>query len=294
MSRTSRKRVENPSRLDGFSSPTQRAAFENSLLKIFSSLAHLLLRNGYGFGVVSSLAKAAFVDASRTIERRDSKSKRASIASIATATGLTRVEVARIGRSLKSTGVGVPEHQNRAIRVAQGWLSDRKFLQRNGRPKILRFTGGNGSFDGLVKKYSGDIPARAMLNEMKRLALVKHRGDDSVSLVRAKLQPTKATLSTLGAIAPWAKLLTAKFDSLGPVELDSSINRFSMHFESLPQAQAALREIEDRKEAFIDALTQLSTRARPRDTHSIEISIAIATTRPNHADFGSRRTRGIR
>jgi hypothetical protein len=289
-----RKRVENPSTPDGFSSTAQRTTFENSLLNIFSSLAHLLLRNGYGFGVVSSLAKIAFVDAARSIEQRNVESKRASIASIATVTGLTRVEVARIEKSLQLANRDVSEHQNRAIRVASGWLSDKKFLLRNGRPKILRFSGGNASFDGLVKKYSGDIPARAMLNEMKRLVLVKHNGDDSIALVRARLQPTRATLSTLGAIAPWARLLTAKIDSVGPVELDASINRFTIHFESLPQARAALREIEIRKEAFIDALAQLSTKAKPRDTHNIAISIAIATSRPNHAEFELRRTRGSR
>jgi hypothetical protein len=293
MSRTARKRIEDRSKFDGSSSPVQRAHFENSLLKIFSSLAHLLLRNGYGIGIVNGLAKVAFVDAARSIERGDVAPKRASIASIATATGLTRVEVARIEKSLRSADQGISEHQNRAIRVAHGWLSDKTFLKSNGRPKILRLAGGRSSFDRLVRKYSGDIPTRAMLNEMKRLVLVKH-DNDSVSLVRSQLPPTRATLATLGAIAPWARLLTESIDSVGPVELSSSINRFTMHFESLPQAHAALREIEDRKEAFVDALAQLSSRARTRDTHKISISIAIATTRPNRAESGPRRTRGSR
>jgi hypothetical protein len=257
-------------------------------------LAHLLLRNGYGFGVVNGLAKIAFVDAARSIEHGNVDAKRASIASIATATGLTRVEVARIEKSLDSATTNKSEQQNRAIRVAHGWLSDKRFVGRNGRPKKLRFTGGNASFDGLVRKYSGDIPARAMLNEMKRLVLVKHKDDDSISLVKARLQPTRATLSTLGAIAPWATLLTAKIDSMGAVGVDSSINRFTMHFESLPQAYAARREIEDHKEAFISALTQLGTKAKTRNSHKIAISVAIATTRPNPADTGSRRTRGNR
>jgi hypothetical protein len=241
---------------------------------------------------VSGLAKVAFVDAARSIERRDAKSKRPSIASIATATGLTRVEVARIEKSIEAFREDQSEHQNRAIRVAQGWLADSSFLERNGRPKTLRLVGGNASFDGLVRKYSGDIPTRAMLNEMKRLVLIKQHDDKSVSLVRARLQPTKATLSTLRAIAPWAQLLTATINSGRNTEVDSSTNRLTINLESLPQAHAILREIELRKEAFIHALAQLSTNARVPVSHEIAISVAIATTKPIQIKARSRRTRG--
>jgi hypothetical protein len=294
MPRSARRKVEATSPGKGSSSSTQRTHLENSLFKIFSSLAHLLLRNGYGFGIVNSVAKVAFVDAARSIEQGGAKPKKASIASIATATGLTRVEVARIERSLRTNTENHLEQQNRAVRVAQGWSSDREFLHRNGRPKILPFTGGNASFDRLVRRYSGDIPTRAMLKEMQRLSLVKHTEGDTVSLVRANLLPTKATLSALGAIAPWVRVLAATTEVGEAAELDSSTNRFTMHFESLPQAHAVMREIEGRKAAFIDALAHLSTETKTRNTHTIAISVAIASTKPKHSKVAPRLTRGTK
>ncbi len=294
MPRVARIGVDDPSKSSGSSALSQRVHLESSLSKILSGLAYLLLRNGYGFGVINHLAKNAFVEAARSLEQSDVKAKKVSIATIAAATGLTRVEVARITKSLHSTSKNQIEKQNRALRVAHGWSSDRRFASRSGRAKTLRFTDGQAGFDRLVKRYSGDIPARAMLREMKRLELVKHNDDDTVALVRDKLPPTKATLSALSAIAPWVRQLAATKDIGEAAEFDSSINRFTMHFDSLPQAHAALREIETRKAAFVDALVQLSSKTKTPSAHRIAISVAIASTKPKHARATRRPNAGTR
>lgn len=46
-----------------------------------------------------------------------------------------------------------------------GWFSDPQYVDAAGNPRALAMTGPS-SFDELVKKYSGDIPRRAVLREL--------------------------------------------------------------------------------------------------------------------------------
>jgi Family of unknown function (DUF6502) len=55
---------------------------------------------------------------------------------------------------------------HRASRVLFGWYHDPDFLDEQGVPKSLPMEGKH-SFRALVRRYSGDIPTRAMLDELK-------------------------------------------------------------------------------------------------------------------------------
>src|SRR4051812_48307565 len=140
----------------------KRSSLNAELEKILSRLADLLIRNGYGSAQFSRLARTAFVEAAQLVGKK--KNRAASVARTAAVTGLTRPEVSRILRSVRSRPKEFENDSNRAERVARGWMSDRQFLQKNNRPLTLRYAGSSASFTNLVKKYGGDIPVRAMLN----------------------------------------------------------------------------------------------------------------------------------
>src|SRR5688572_5597803 len=157
---------------------------DHKLSEILTSIAHLLLRNGYGFARLGKLTKMAFVNAAKALDD-DSKSK-ISIARIAAVTGLTRIEVSQLLRSEARKGYPASEPLNRAERVAIGWQGDNDYCDSRGFPLALPFASAGRSFSRLVKKYSGDIPARAMLIEMKRLRMVRHDSSDTVRLASGR------------------------------------------------------------------------------------------------------------
>jgi hypothetical protein len=91
-------------------------------------------------------------------------------------TGLSRKEVARLakeGGGLKRASQDA--ELNRVGRVLQGWYTDSEFTGPYGVPLDLKFddTPRKPSFSELVRRYSGDMPARAMLDEMLRVGAAR-------------------------------------------------------------------------------------------------------------------------
>ena len=188
-----------------------------NLSLIFSSLAELLVASGYGYARVGKLVKVSFVRAAKSIGRE--KGEKVSNARIAALTGLTRTEVSELLRLGDQPAVSSADPANRALRVVQGWLTDRRYLRPNNTPRRLTFKGEKFSFSHLVKMHSGDIPARAMLSEMKRLRIVRHDAQDRVQLVRTTLGISRRTTLAMRAISLWIEMLTATSsqDRLGQV-----------------------------------------------------------------------------
>jgi hypothetical protein len=247
---------------------------DHKLSEILTSIAHLLLRNGYGFARLGKLTKLAFVNAAKALND-DSKSK-ISIARIAAVTGLTRIEVSQLLRSEARKGYPASEPLNRAERVAIGWQGDNDYCDSRGLPLALPFASAGRSFSRLVKKYSGDIPARAMLIEMKRLRMVQHDSSDTVRLARGRRIGSRSTLSAIRAITPWVNFLAevAVFGQSG--ELTSTARKLRLQFDSLPQSLAASREIENRRATFIESLRQLGGRSNESPKYQLDVSIGVA------------------
>ncbi len=87
-------------------------------------------------------------------------------------TGLNRKEVARIQKLPPVEKTEVDERYNRAARVLTGWLRDDEFRTKSGSPAVLPFEGEK-SFTELVKKYSGDMPARTVADELMRVQAIE-------------------------------------------------------------------------------------------------------------------------
>ncbi|QSP94875.1 hypothetical protein LPB19_00140 [Marinobacter salinisoli] len=142
-----------------------------ALYRILRPLARLLLRNGIPYGEFSELVKRAYVEAA--LKDFDDGRRKPSDSRAAVMTGLTRKEVKRqreflAGQTLES---GAALHANRASRVVSGWVHDAAFQAKGGEPAMLSFDG-KLSFSDLVKRYSGDMPPRAVLDELLRVGVV--------------------------------------------------------------------------------------------------------------------------
>lgn len=146
-------------------------SLHQALFRILRPMARLLLRNGVPFGEFSELVKRAYVEAA--LEDFSDGRRKPTDSRAAVMTGLTRKEV-RKQREILAGENPVREtssHANRASRVVSGWVHDTGFQASNGEPAALAFEG-PGSFSELVRKYSGDMTPRAVLDELQRVGVV--------------------------------------------------------------------------------------------------------------------------
>ena len=145
---------------------------ETVLQHLLTELAHVLLPRGMTPRVFAALARTAFVQAASDMSKL--RNGRVNHSRVAAQTGLTRADVKRLlgSNTLASTNRG----QTAVERVIDGWRADREFLSCAGEPRLLPISGARRSFARLVRKYGGDIPHRAVLDELRRLGAVIDAG----------------------------------------------------------------------------------------------------------------------
>lgn len=180
------------------SQSTIQQSIQTAVITILRPLVRLLLRNGMPYGTFADLAKWVYVDvASRdfSLEQRKQSASRVSII-----TGLNRKEVARMQSMTPLSEDHSIEEYNRAARVVAGWVRDYPDASGEG-VRTLPFTGEKNSFSQLVKNYSGDMPARAVLDELIAMGTVVKEPDSTLRLTTRLYVPrgTDSTkLSVLG------------------------------------------------------------------------------------------------
>ena len=135
------------------------------ILQILRPLIRILHGRGIAFGEFSQIARHVYVEAAE--QDLAAKGIKTTTSRIAISTGLTRKDVASLRQAKPEQGGSVNRY-NRSVRVINGWLHDQRFQTEQGKPAALPITtdGATASFADLVSTYSGDIPYRAMLDEL--------------------------------------------------------------------------------------------------------------------------------
>jgi len=159
---------------------SQLKALYAALLKLLRPLIRVLLRNGVSFGTFADLAKWVFVDVAS--QEFGIKGRKQSTSRISTITGLSRREVMRIRNLPQKKVTQTTERHNRASRVIAGWRREKDFLDDAGNPKPLPMDGPKGSFGELARRFSGNVPARAIYDELLRLGAVQQMDDGMIHL----------------------------------------------------------------------------------------------------------------
>lgn len=157
------------------------AALCGAIASLLEPIAELAVARGLSFAAVEELFKAAFVEAAR---RAQPESAGARIVSrIATATGLTRREVARLVDAEGQAGGPPPARPSPATQVFTRWRADPALRDRRGRTRALPRQGPAPSFEALARSVTQDVHPRSLLDELCRLGLAEVVGDE-VRLVR--------------------------------------------------------------------------------------------------------------
>ena len=167
------------------SKPQVGQALAVALERILRPLFRIVLRNNMSFKAFLDIAKHTYVQVAASEFRIPGKKQ--SVSRIALLSGLTRKEVQRLldapADEDKKSEAG--ERYNRAARVVSGWVRDTDFSDADGNPKVLSLQDSpqnRASFAELVRRFSGDIPFRAVLDELLRVGVVEKLSDSTIQL----------------------------------------------------------------------------------------------------------------
>lgn len=185
-------------------------ALSAAVSRLIRPLVRILLRHGMSFNEFADLAKRAYVDVAMSEFRIPGKKQSISRTSILT--GLTRKEVQRLCSASADTDHATVERYNRAARVISGWVRDPDFTDAEGRPLALPPDDAAISFAVLVRRHSGDMPVRAVLDELLRVGAVEHLEDGRIRLVTRAYVPRTSELDKLAILGADVSDLTATID----------------------------------------------------------------------------------
>jgi len=174
-----------------------RRALQHAIEQLLRPLFRLLLRRSVSFGAFEEMAKRAYVDVA--LKDFAIPGKKPTVSRVAVLSGLTRKEVQRLLSEDEAEAEEAADRYNRAARVLTGWGRDAEFLDRKGKPRILELEGELG-FSALVKRYSGDMPSRAVLDELVRVGAVERRLDSRLQLVTHAYVPHRSDVDKLGIL----------------------------------------------------------------------------------------------
>jgi hypothetical protein len=148
--------------------------------RILKPLIRILLRSGMSYGTFADIAKRQYVEVA--LNEFPIGGRKQSVSRVSVITGLTRKEVSRVIGLNQAKDVQTSDRYNRAARVVAGWRRDTNFLDPEGNPMELSISGRANSFQELVRRYSGDVPYRAILDELHADGSIKRLDDNRVRL----------------------------------------------------------------------------------------------------------------
>jgi len=238
-----------------------------AVIRLLTPLVRVLLRNGMSFNAFSDEAKRVFVKVG--MREIAIPGKKQTVSRVSILTGLSRKEVQRIlGEKGLRSQTEAGERYNRAARVIAGWVRDKDFADATGNPAALSPEGAGASFSLLVKRYSGDVPARAVLDELLRVGAVEEQGDDRIRLLSRAYIPSTSDVDKLDILgADVADLITTIDHNLERSGSDPRFQRKVMYDNVPEEAIAEFRALSSAQaQSLLEAMDKwLSRRDRDRN-----------------------------
>jgi Family of unknown function (DUF6502) len=235
-----------------------------AIFRVLRPLVRLLLRHGIPFGVTADVVKQVYVDVA--FEEFGLSGRKQTTSRVAIITGLSRKEVARLRSMNRWDDREAIQQYNRAARVTSAWVRDPEFHNANGQPAPLPVEGDRASFGVLVRRYSGDMPVRAILDELLRVRAVELLEDGRIHLLARSYVPATGEVEKLGILGTDVADLIATIDwnlRCPPSEayFQRKVQYDNLPSEVIPELHTLVR---NRAQALIEQL-DLWMAARDRD-----------------------------
>jgi len=180
--------------------------------------------------------------------------------------GLSRREVVKITSLIETNELSVNSNRplNRATRVLGGWLQDKHYLDKNGKPRLLTIGEGKYNFKELAKQYSGDVSFGSILDELLRIDAVKMVGETKVKLISKGYIPKTDELNKIDIMGMSVRdLLTTIDHNLNHPE-QARFQRMVVYGDISPAGMSEFRLISEEKshELFLELNEWLANKKR--------------------------------
>lgn len=222
-------------------------------------LASALMLVGIDYRDFAEAAKDAFVGvASDNYGKRNNP---ASTSRISVKTGLTRVNVRQVRERISAEPVYSFEDSLLPAQIINRWFADPAYLDKNGQPLALRYTGNDPSFVSLATTFNPVTSVEHLLEELVVSDTVVRNDDDTLTPVVPYYRPHSRETQLERALAqPICALLTSINRNLSVDRSDAWIERFAFV-----------------KTADTDGLTKIRQFARERSKNFIVSSNDLFT-----------------
>ena len=245
-----------------------------TLQSLFVALGPALLDHGVTPHQIYDLLKKTIVSAASS--RSLMASGKVNRSKVAALTGLTRAEVRTLLKARPAPSPTPRIGLDRATRVLEGWLTDPQFITRSGRPRVLKLNVPKGGFEELVRRHSGDIPPRVVLDQLTRRGHAQVSGH-SVKLVSTEQPRNERTFHALPDVAPYVS------DLLAAATSDHTRLTFAHRLELFPENDLGSQFLSDRAaRTLATAISALSSSVRKDAPHSFHTKIVVSVAVTAH------------
>lgn len=176
--------------------PIERA-IDLAVARLLRPLFRVLLRHDKSYRAFEEVARRTYVEVA--MEDFGIPGKKPSVSRASILSGLTRKEVQRLLQTPAADDAPATEHRNRAARVLTAWVRDADYHDPQGQPRPLDVDGEHG-FASLVKRHSGDMPVRAVLDELLRVGAVERQADGRIALLARGYVPRRGAPEMVGVL----------------------------------------------------------------------------------------------
>lgn len=226
----------------------------SALRHLLRPLVRIVMQRGMAFEPFADIVRNVFVEVAQRDFALDGRKQ--TVSRISVLTGLTRKEVARqLGHPIAEDEEAAASY-NRAARVVTGWIQDHP-LEGTASGAAPLPVEGPGSFAEVVRRYSGDMPVRAVLDELRRVGAVRTRDGEVELLQRHYIPPLgdERKLVYLGDDA--ADLIATIGHNLGAEPGETRLQR-KVFYDNVPtESLAEVRRIaRERGERLLDDLAR--------------------------------------
>lgn len=251
----------------------------SAYLTCMRPVARLLLRTGVTWKEIAELTKMALVEVAA--EEFGKQGRPASSSRIALATGLGRREVKRLRDLVAAPSARIESSAlatvNLASRLLSGWHQDPDFAGATGKPRLLSMHGDRG-FEALAKRYAPDIPATAILRELKRVGAVNETPAGKLRARERYYMPTQ--LATEAVARSGAVLADVSSTVVHNLFADAKPTRFEARATNLHAKRSVVRTFQAYLERHaLEFLEQaddwLSAREAAEDETATRLGVGI-------------------
>jgi hypothetical protein len=218
-----------------------------AVVRLLKPLVRILLRNGIPFGVFEELARWTYVDVA--FQESSLPGRKLTDSRVSIITGLSRKEVSRLKEIEAPEDNEAAPRYNRAARVISGWTRDPRFLDMNGQPAKLSLQDGERSFGDLVKAHGGDVPSRAVFDELLRVGSIAATEDGYIELVQRAYVPNTGLSEKIEILGTDVSDLINTIDHNIESDKDPKWFQRKVAYDNIPEEAAATFQVESAEQA---------------------------------------------